>query len=254
MSVPPPPGQPEPGSPNPYGTPPGGPPPAGPPPYGPPPGQQLPPGPPPYGPPPGQQPPPYGQPPYGQPQLGFGPPPGGPQPPKKKLLWLKIGLPVLLVLVVGAAALAGVQLFKNSAWNAEVGDCLDVPEFSSDTDKQPSKVSCDAEDATVKVAVKVDGENGNCPEGDYDHISYEGGDTFCLMINAREGDCFADVSSPTAGYSRVACTDPGAEVEFLKVVEGQTSPEAACADTEATFPVVYSDPPTVLCAREPSVA
>ncbi|PRX49914.1 hypothetical protein B0I33_10227 [Prauserella shujinwangii] len=160
----------------------------------------------------------------------------------------------MLLLVVGFAALVGVQLYRTSAFSADVGDCLHVPEFSQNPDEQPSKVDCAEDDATVKVAVKVDGANGICPEGDYDEITLSGGDTLCLMINARQGDCFADVTSSTAGYKRVACTDPAAEIEFLKISASADSPEEVCSGTEATFPVVYSQPPTVMCAREANVA
>lgn len=241
MTVPPPPGQP-----NPYGSPPPGGQPFGSPPPAPPPaggfgqGPQYPyAGQPPYG----QQPP--AAPPY--PQASFGAPP---KPPKKRL-WLKIGVPVAVAIVgLVAAALA----YSQAGWTAKEGDCLHVPEFSSDAKEQPVKVDCADDKATVKVAVQLDDENGICPDGDYDQISYEGGATLCLMINAKQGDCFANVSSPTAGYERVACTDPSAEIAVLKIVEGTTDPQQACGDSEAEQGVVYTKPPRVLCIATPTVA
>lgn len=242
MTVPPYPGQPDPGRSNPYS-----PSAAGVPPYGQPAGQQPYPGP--QGQPGGagfgQQGPP-GQPPYGHP--GMNQPPM-PQPPKRRR-WLKIGVPVAVV-VVGAVVALGVVGLQYVGWNAEVGDCLDVPEFSADAEDQPMKVDCADDKATVKVAVKLDDGTGSCPDGNYDEISYDGGAKFCLMINAKDGDCFANVTSPTAGYERVACTDPAAEVAIAKVADGTIDMEQACAEFDQVQGIYYSEPPTVMCLTPP---
>lgn len=237
MTVPPYPGQPGAGPPNPYAPPPSGQPPA----FGQPPGHP-PPGP--YGQ------PAFGHPPYGQPPYGPGAFPPPPEPPRKRRLWLKIGAPVAagIVFLLVAAGIAG---WLNSGGTAQEGECLDVPEFSANAEEQPRKVACDDPKATVKVAVRVEGENGRCPEGDYDQISYDGGDTLCLMLNAKDGDCFANVSSATKGYARVECTDPSAEIRTVKIVPGSGDPQQVCSGTDAVDAVVYSRPATVICLSQP---
>ncbi|MBK1785614.1 LppU/SCO3897 family protein [Prauserella cavernicola] len=241
----------QPGQPNPYGQP--GQQPGEPNPYGQQSGQ------------PGQS-NPYGQPaqpnPYGQPGQQPGQQPGAfgspgfppgpfaepPPPPKKKSRWLKIGLPVALVVVLGVAGLYFLGL-RSAGWMAEEGECLSVPEFSSNAEEQPRKVDCSDSDANVKVAVRLEG-NESCPEGDYDQINYDDV-KFCLMLNAEEGDCFADVSSMTKGYRHVECSDPDAELSIVKVVTGETDPSTACGDTDAESGAVYTKPATVLCLAQP---
>jgi hypothetical protein len=202
------------------------------------------PGQPAYGPPPGQ---PGAYPP--PPQGAFGPPPGTPvQPSKKsKLRWLRFALPiVVLVLVVGGWAL---RFIGTPTDRAAVGDCLNVKEFKAG--KEPAKVDCNDPSANVKIGVKLDDDNASCPDGDYDEYSVSGSNSYklCLMLNAREGECFANVTSTTDGYKRVDCADPTSEVKILKVVSG-TAGDSACDGTDADVAVKYSQPPTTLCATD----
>ncbi|NIH87220.1 LppU/SCO3897 family protein [Amycolatopsis granulosa] len=202
--------------------------------FGPPPGQPA--GAPPAFPPPGQFGPPPGQP--------FGPPPGRPMQRKRRPLWLLILVPIVVVGLIVVAAVA----FLNSPDSAAVGDCLHITEFSKSGDR-PTKIDCGDQEANVKVGVKLDDSSSKCPTGDYDTYSVTGrGDyKLCLMINAHEGDCFADVTSDTAGYKRVPCTDPAAEIEFVKIVTGQAD-ESACTGVKADGAVTYSEPATTMCA------
>ncbi|TNC29596.1 LppU/SCO3897 family protein [Amycolatopsis alkalitolerans] len=233
MSVPPSPGrdgQPNPfvapGTPPPYGRPGGYPPPGGP-------GQV--PG---YGPMPGGP---------GQLPGGF-PPPGSFNPPpqkKSKLRWLRFAIPgIVLVLVVGGLA---ARFIGTPTDRAAVGDCLNIKEFKDGA--EPAKVDCNDPSANVKIGVRLDDENAKCPDGDYDEYWVSGDRSYklCLMLNAHEGDCFANVRSDTEGYKRVDCADPSAEVKILKVVDG-TASDSACEGTGAHGAVKYSQPPTTLCA------
>ncbi|HVV10997.1 LppU/SCO3897 family protein [Amycolatopsis sp.] len=152
-----------------------------------------------------------------------------------------------MVLVV----IGGISWFKSSPDNAAVGDCLNVKEFRSGA--EPDKVDCADASANVKIGVKLDDDNGTCPDGDYDEYSVSGRGTnykLCLMLNARDGDCFANVlSSTTDGYKRVECADPTAEVKILKVVTGQ-SDQSACDGSDADGAFVYSQPATTICAAK----
>lgn len=253
MTVPPYPGQPEQ---NPYGSPQPGQPPYGRQPgyaqqqgYGQQPGQQQYGQQPGYGPPPGPpqfgQQPRHGQQPPGQPGYPPAAPFEPPESPKKKANWLRIVVPIVVLLVVGGFT-AYNYLF--SAQSAEAGDCLNVPEFSSNIQDQPEKVDCNTQEANVKVAVKVDA-GGSCPEGQYDHIAFEGGETLCLMINAKKGECIANVTSATKGYLRVKCDDPKAEIEVLDVLRGETNQAACASNPDAKGAIFYSKPATVMCLR-----
>ena len=163
---------------------------------------------------------------------------------KRFPVWLMIVIPIAVVGLV----IAGVVGFLNSPATASVGDCLQVTEFTTNGD-EPTKIDCADQNANVKIAIKLDEASSSCPSGDYDEYSVSGrGDyKLCLMINARDGDCFANVTSSTAGYKRVPCTDPTAEIEFVKVVTGQAD-EAACAGLEIDGAVTYSEPATTMCA------
>jgi len=255
-----------------------------PPPYGqqpPPYGQQ----PPPYGqqqpPPYGQQPPSYGQqqqPPYGQQQ----PPPYGqqqgdssdfpqqdypqspqdyptgqgdypPAPPGQpvkrksgKKIWIIVGV---VVVVLVAAGLIINALNKNSASKAEAGDCIKV---NSATEKSADveKISCDDKIAVFKVAKKLGNDTDQCPTPDYEKYTQSGGGSgdfaLCLMLNAKEGDCFANLEDP-AKRSRVDCAS-NAEIKVLKVVQGKAD-EASC--DQQSVPIVYPEPATTFCVAQP---
>ncbi|OXM73135.1 MULTISPECIES: LppU/SCO3897 family protein [Amycolatopsis] len=205
--------------------------------FGPPPGQPA--GAPPAFPPPGQpgQPGAFGPPP-GQP---FGPPPG--QPAKKKLTWLRFVIPaVVIVLAVGSWVVSR----QFGAAGAEVGDCLHIEKF--ERGESPDRIDCSDDSANVKIAAKLDSPSASCPTTDYDEYSVTGRGSYklCLMINAHDGDCFANVMSGSDGYKRVPCTDPTAEVEFVKVVTGQAD-EAVCEGLEVDGALTYPEPATTFC-------
>lgn len=170
-------------------------------------------------------------------------PPESPESSKKKVNWLRVAVPIVVVL---AAAGFGVYKYFFSAQSAEAGDCLSVTEFAQDAEA-PDKLDCGDQEANVKVAVKVD-EGAGCPEGDYDEFSYEGGSKYCLMLNTKQGECIGNVSSPTEGYVRVGCDDPKAEVEVLEVVTGKSSPES-CTNPETETGLIYTQPATVMCMK-----
>lgn len=204
-----------------------------------------------YGPPPGV---PAGVPGPG----GFPPPPDGPGGPagippapgkpfeikRRKFSWLRFAIPIV-VIVLGAVGYFGI--FDSDTDRASAGDCLNVKEFKNH--EEPGKVDCGDPSANVKIGVRLDSDTDSCPTGDYDEYSVSGSRSYklCLMLNAREGECWANVTSATDGYKRVDCADPTAEVRIVKVVTGQAE-ESACGGTEYDVAVTYSQPATTLCA------
>ncbi|GAB2746489.1 LppU/SCO3897 family protein [Amycolatopsis magusensis] len=193
------------------------------------------------------QPGPYGPPP-GQPDGGFGaPPPPAPKKNKALGLLLKIGVPVLVVLVAGVI---GILNFVDSPATSNVGDCLNVTQFNSTT--EPTKADCASPEANLRIGAKLDGSSGACPAGGtYDEYTVSGRGSYklCLVLNVKQGECVANFSAGETGYKRVPCTDPSAEVEFLKVAEGVVD-EALCEGTEAEKVLTYPQPATTLCFRQ----
>ncbi|WP_027928497.1 LppU/SCO3897 family protein [Amycolatopsis benzoatilytica] len=243
MSVPPPApgGQPPVGPSDPYGTP-GQPGPAG---YG-----QPMPGGAPY---PGQ---PYPGQPNGGPQPGQPPFDGQPVPPpgqtvfpapapKSKMRFVRLGL--VLLLVIGGIV-AGIVSFTTSPDYANAGECLKITEFKQGAN--PDKVDCGDPSANVKIGVRVEGKSDTCPAGNYDRYQVSGGKDYllCLMLNVKQGDCLKNVKSDTAGYQKVSCTDPAAEAEILKVIDGKAD-EQACAGTDASGGLTYAEPKTTICVK-----
>jgi hypothetical protein len=197
----------------------------------------------PYGEPPAQ-PGQYGQPgPYGQAPIGYGPPPM-PLPRKKRRLWLKIGLPILIVLLVGVGSLVYFG-YKSTALSSGVGDCLQVKDFSAQLTSEtfPAKADCGDPAANVKIALKLDG-SAPCP-GDqiYDEFTLQTPSTrFCLMLNAKQGDCLSIPDQKN--YSKVPCTDPKATVTVGKVVAGRA--DAKLCDIPESA-IAYPEPATTFC-------
>jgi hypothetical protein len=236
--------------PGPYGAPRGGqqPPPYGQQPYGqqpPPYGQQQPP---PYG---QQQPPPYGQgggqdyPPPGQDYPSPPPAPGAPVKKSNKKTFLIIGIAVVVVAVIVIVAVKAFS--KNSAAKAGPGDCIKV---NSATEKSADveKIDCNDQVAVFKVAKKLDNDTDNCPSNDYEKYMQSGGGSgdfaLCLMLNAKEGDCLANIEDP-AKRARVDCGK--AQVKVVKVVSGKAD-ESAC--DQQTIPLVYPEPATTFCISQ----
>ena len=251
--------------PGPFGPPPGGQQPYGqqPPPYGqqpgtPPGGQQPPPfgqQPPPYGQqtgtppggqpfPPGQQPPP---PPYGQQPVQPGgdyPPPPPATPPKKSLKKRLIITGVVVVVLIGAGIVFSL-VNRNSAAKADAGDCIKVNSASA-TSADFEKIDCNDKIAVFKVAKRLGNDTDECPTPDYEKYTQTGGGSgdfaLCLMLNAKEGDCFAEYDSPDK-RSRTDC-GPNAQVKVVKVVGGSAD-EKAC--DQQSLALVYPEPATTFC-------
>jgi hypothetical protein len=170
-----------------------------------------------------------------------------PEPSRKHPVrtWLIIGL---VVVVMAAAGLVLYKVFsKNGASTAEPGDCIKV---NSVTDKSASidKIDCADKVAVFKVAKKLPSDKDQCPAEVYPKYMQNGrGGTFalCLMLNAKEGDCFANPNEP-AKVAKVDCV--GAALKVVKVVTGKADETACDAKSNA---VVYPEPPATFCITQP---
>jgi hypothetical protein len=242
------------GQPPQYGRPPYGqqPPPHGQQAYGQPTSGQLPP-PPPYGQPYGQPTPPSGQqqppppPPYGQEpaQSGDYPPPPPPEPAPKQSVRQRVVRIVVLLVVVAVGVGAYLYFNRNSASQADAGDCIKVLS-ASETDANVEKIDCNDPAAVFKVAKKLSNDTDKCPNEElYEKYEQSGGRSadfaLCLMLNAKEGDCFSNFSAPDK-RARTDCAT--AEVKVTKVVPGKAD-EAACEEPSVAF--AYPEPATTYC-------
>lgn len=190
-------------------------------------------------PPPGGQPPPYGQQPA---QFGEHPPPAG--KPSRKRKWISV-LVSALVLIGGTIAVAVFN--RDSPNNAEAGDCIKVNSAST-TSADVEKIDCADPIAVFKVAKRLGNDTDECPSPDYEKYTQTGrGSDFalCLMLNAKEGDCFTNFDSP-GERARADCA--AAEFKVGKMVTGQSDPQAC--DPESA-PVVYPEPATTFCLTKP---
>jgi hypothetical protein len=208
--------------------------------------------PPPYGGPPGSQ-PPHGAPqgsayqPYGQPDPA---PPGYPPDPptepakggaKKRQRLISVVVAVVVAVVVGAV----LYLNRDDASLADVGNCIRV-NSASEENADVETVDCTDPAAVLKVAKKLDDDSASCPDDGYAKYTQSGGKTgdfaLCLMLNAREGECFSGAEGGVEKSQKVDCAR--AEARIDKVITGSAD-ETACS--EGTQPLVYPEPPTVYC-------
>jgi hypothetical protein len=121
------------------------------------------------------------------------------------------------------------------------GACVEDKSRSAD-DAEIQSVPCDAPEAVYKVAKTLPEPNADCPGSDYT-LYYEedpGGFTMCLMLNAKEGDCFINLENINANVTRVDCAE--GEFKAVKVVEGEAD-ESACPVDDTVVPLVYPEPP-----------
>lgn len=204
----------------------------------------------------GRQRPPYGRLPrvYAQPG-GYEPP----EPPRRGTVGALVVTAVVLVLiavgvgvfVVGAddsgrptpETLAVAPSEEESApgpADAAVGDCLRVNDAdAADVDL----VDCADPSAVYQVAVRRDSSAERCPAPSYVSYTQEGTLRLCLMLNARQGECFAEDEHQDA---RVDCAAPEASYRVARVVVGAADPDE-CGTAHAPNAVVYPEPGRTLC-------
>ena len=208
---------------------------------------------------PGQQPPWQHPPPA--------PPPWHPPPPKRNTgRNVAIVVIVLLVLAVAATVIVLQTRDRESAAGPETqdstttapdttettipttpagppdeGNCVEDTSVSAD-DAEVVPVPCDAPEAVYRVAKTLPEPNADCPGSDYTlyYLEDPNGFTMCLMLNAKEGDCFINVENINENVARVDCAE--AQYKVVDVVEGQAD-EAACPTDDAVVPHVYPEPP-----------
>ncbi|WP_156212696.1 LppU/SCO3897 family protein [Lentzea aerocolonigenes] len=151
--------------------------------------------------------------------------------------------------VAGLTALLGLP--KEDEYRSPVGNCYALTPARKSVGLVP--VDCSADNSTYKVALTVDSPDwsldpGTCPDGRYRARRDGLGETECLMLDLREGECLNRVTSRTGTRSDLVksrCNDHS-ESKVAKVVTG---PRESCGPGET--PTFYSQPATTICMVKP---
>jgi hypothetical protein len=132
-----------------------------------------------------------------------------------------------------------------------VGDCYAVAVGKKSVGL--AGADCSADDSTYKVALTVESPDwsldpGTCPEGRYRPLRDGIGDTLCLMLDLREGECLNRVTSSIGKRSDLVKSrcDDYSESKVTKVVTG---PRTSCDPGDVT--TFYSEPATTICLGKP---
>jgi hypothetical protein len=201
------------------------------------------------------------------------PPP--PPPPKKN--GVLVAIVVIAVLVLGGAGAAIYLLVKDEgdpqastgqqtsgtattsrapetteSSSAPRGDgpaagaCIKVI-TASETDAEIDEVNCADQEAVYRIGKELSSSTGTCPDGDYAEYTETGSNSLklCLILNAKEGDCFKEGDQHD---TRTNC--PAADYKVAKVIDGKADADQCGAD-DAENALTYSEPPTTLCRVTP---
>jgi hypothetical protein len=165
-------------------------------------------------------------------------------------LWRQWIVPCVLtaLCVAGLTALVGLPY---SDGRSPVGDCYGVAVRKKSVDL--AKAGCSDDDSTYRVALTVDSPDwsmdpGTCPEGRYRPLRDGIGDTLCLMLDLREGECLNRVTSSIGRRSDLARSrcNSYSESKVTKVVSGARE---SCGPGETT--TFYAEPATTVCLGKP---
>src|SRR5882762_9353788 len=161
-------------------------------------------------------------------------------PPEKATQAPKIVLSVVMAGIVGLIVYAVVN-GNGGTVAAQRGDCVKIV---SAADAKVESVDCGSQDAVYEVAKRFDSATGSCPDGEYSELTSGNSVKLCLMLNAKEGDCFVtETIGRNRTHKRVPC-GPSAEYRVVKVVPGKMdSKECAGGNVVAS----YAEPPTTIC-------
>lgn len=165
-------------------------------------------------------------------------------------MWRQWIVPCVLTALCVAGFTALVRPPKTND-RSPVGNCYKVAAGKKSV--HLTDVECSADDSTYKVALTVDSPDwsldpGTCPDGRYRALRVGTGDTECLMLDLREGECLNRVRSTIGQYNDLVkgrCDDYS-ESKVTKVVTGARE---SCGPGEKT--TYYAQPSTTICLGKP---
>ncbi|HEY0450972.1 LppU/SCO3897 family protein [Actinophytocola sp.] len=125
--------------------------------------------------------------------------------------------------------------------DAAVGDCIKVNNASA-TNADVETIDCADPLAVYKVGVKKESDSESCPQGDYVEYTETGSFKLCLVLNAKQGECFNESSQED---KRVDCSSPDASYSVPAIHEGSADPSQCGANADNAL--TYAEPPLVVC-------
>ncbi|MGN9840595.1 LppU/SCO3897 family protein [Nonomuraea sp. H19] len=173
---------------------------------------------------------------------------------RRTVACLTTGLACVLLIAVGAGCAAA-----DDPTNAQVGSCLEALGKGGKTLRDDFHiVGC----TTPRAAYKVIKKANRCDDVTNGYAVIGGRRSrgqLCLMLNAKEGDCFyQEIGFPTGKVSKVPC-GPSATYRVTKVWDGAADasvcgegiPNWTKTPDELPHAIVYRNPALTLCADQP---
>jgi hypothetical protein len=175
--------------------------------------------------------------PHALPRLEAPPPPA--EPGRSGRL-PKVVLGIVLLVIAGLVLYFLIRAGQEPV-AAEPGECIKVV---SAQDAEIERVDCAAPEAVYKVAARLTSTSAACPEGEYSELTSGSSMKLCLMLNAKEGDCFSTTfAGRNRTHERVPC-GPSAEYKVVKVVTGKADSKL-CVNGDVV--ASYTEPPMTIC-------
>lgn len=178
------------------------------------------------------------------------PVPGYPSPAPKPAgtPMIVVGAVLLALGLLGPVAAAVGRQGANTA--LRTGDCITNEQYQAGY-MTPKPVDCTSPDAVFELATVGDGQM-NCPDGRRMRSGYalltSDSTTYCFIANFTEGACYR-VDAETDDVARVDCTDPQANVEIARRIDGST--DVSNCDSDA-HTVSFPTPPRAYCIVTPA--
>jgi hypothetical protein len=153
---------------------------------------------------------------------------------------VRITLVACVIAALGLGSLAALGISRSGSYGTpSSGDCLYLTREGGD-DLAYHRVGCSSNSATYKVENNYRGAIA-CASGDYVRfrLSSGTGQTLCLALNVRSGDCLRDVDDEST-IGKVSCGDPVAQ-ERVEILSGYGRDEE-CEDADKVLS--YAGPPS----------
>ena len=151
---------------------------------------------------------------------------------------------VVLALAVGSLGAWGLSRVGRYGTPSD-GDCLYLTRESGDR-LAYHNVGCSSDRATYKVENNYRGAV-SCASGDYVRFRLSAGETLCLALNVRSGDCLRGLDDETT-IAKVSCSDPAVQ-DRVQILSGYGR-EDDCERADKVL--TYTGPPSrTLCLAPP---